>query len=184
MKKLGLQLQTHRLKLNLTQRQLSEKAGVPYSTLRKFESTGTGSMAHFVKMLKALEMLPQLAALGLSEVGLSESSNPRRRVRRRIVVTSASTDNLPIPSHGLKSERLGLSFAYDWSNPQIDDAVLIAKVLDKARFDDVSRTIAHFGLALVEQVAHEFGISLNMGPLGAILPSIRIAQSTQSRPVI
>lgn len=41
----------------------------------------------------------------------------------------------------------GLSFPYDWSNPQIADEVQIAKVLDKARFDDISRTTAPYGPA-------------------------------------
>ena len=66
----------------------------------------------------------------------------------------------------------GLGFPYDWSNPQIADEVQIAKVLDKARFDDISRTTAPYGLPLVELVAWRFGIDLGTGPLGAIMPSI------------
>jgi transcriptional regulator with XRE-family HTH domain len=60
-------LQTHRLQMNLPQRELSEKAGVACSTLRKLEATGMSSLAAFIKLLKTLEMWPQLAALGLSD---------------------------------------------------------------------------------------------------------------------
>jgi transcriptional regulator with XRE-family HTH domain len=181
---LPLLLKTHRLQMNLTQRELSEKAGVAYSTLRKLEATGMGSLTDFVKLLKTLEMWPQLAALGLSDQASNEPIATRRRARKHLNViqpTQAPTSTPATPAFGLKSERLGLSFPYDWSNPEIDDAVLIAKVLDKARFDDVSRTIAHFGLPEVELVAQRFGIALDSGPLGAVLPAIRIAQAALVR---
>jgi hypothetical protein len=38
-----------------------------------------------------------------------------------------------------KSVKIGLSGAYDWSNPNIKDDVLIGKVLEKHKFDDVAR---------------------------------------------
>jgi transcriptional regulator with XRE-family HTH domain len=179
-----LLLQTHRLQMNLTQRELSEKAGVAYSTLRKLEATGMGSLTDFIKLLKTLEMWPQLAALGLSDQASNEPIATRRRARKRLNViqpTQAPISTPAFQAFGLKSERIGLNFPYDWSNPEIDDAVLIAKVLDKARFDDVSRTIAHFGLPEVELVAQRFGIALDSGPLGAVLPAIRIAQAAHVR---
>jgi transcriptional regulator with XRE-family HTH domain len=188
MNPLSIQLQTNRLRLNLTQRQLSEKSGVAYSTLRKLEGTGAGSVSDFVKLLKTLEMRAHLAVLGLARSAAPGDAPIVRRMRARkrsaviaepIQAPAASAP--PKLSNGLKSERLGLSFPYDWSNPQIDDAVLIAKVLDKARFNDVSRTIAHFGLPRVEQIAERFGIAMDRGPLGAILPSIRFARVAHAR---
>jgi transcriptional regulator with XRE-family HTH domain len=181
MQQLAQPIQLHRLDRNLTQRQLAERSGVAYSTLRKLESTGTGSLTDYVKLLQALQMNTQLAALGWND---AQSSAPpmRRRARTRsstpIELESAGpiTVTQSQPASNLKSARIGLSFPYDWSNPQIADEVLIAKVLDKARFDDVSRTTAHYGLPLVELVAQRFGIDLGAGPLGAILPSIRLAQ--------
>lgn len=182
MQQISQPIQIHRLNRNLTQRELAERSGVAYGTLRKLESTGTGSLTDYVKLLQALQMEAQLAALGFDT---SESSKQpiRRRARTRssaliTIKTTTSTTNAPpgTASH-LKSSRLGLSFPYDWSNPQIADDVLIAKVLDKARFEDVSRTTAHYGLPLVELIAQRFGIDLNTGPLGAILPSIRMAQA-------
>jgi transcriptional regulator with XRE-family HTH domain len=181
MQKIAQPIQLHRLDRNLTQRQLAERSGVAYSTLRKLESTGTGSITDYVKLLKALQMNSHLAALGCDE---EQASAPpiRRRARTRSSTPIEFESINPIAAapltttNRLKSSRLGLSFPYDWSNPQIADEVLIAKVLDKARFDDVSRTTAHYGLPLVEQVAQRFGIDLGAGPLGAILPSIRLAQ--------
>ena len=181
MQQLAQPIQLNRLENNLTQRQLAERSGVAYSTLRKLESTGTGSLTDYVKLLQALQMNAQLAALGYNS---NELPAPpiRRRARTKTstpIQLASEKPTLAVQSvveNNLKSSRIGLSFPYDWSNPQITDEVLIAKVLDKARFDDVSRTTAHYGLPLVEQVAERFGIDLASGPLGAILPSIRLAQ--------
>ncbi len=181
MQQIAQPIQLHRLNRNLTQRELAERSGVAYGTLRKLESTGSGSLSDYVKLLQALQMDSQLAALGW-DAGEPTTAPTRRRARTRSpapIMLETTTPNASAPlaaaSH-LKSSRLGLSFPYDWSNPQIADDVLIAKVLDKARFDDVSRTTAHYGLPLVELVAQRFGIDLGAGPLGAILPSIRVAQ--------
>jgi transcriptional regulator with XRE-family HTH domain len=187
MNQLTLLLKSFRLQRNLTQRELSAKADVAYGTLRKLEATGTGSLTDFLKLLKALEMWPQLAALGVNENAQSAppiATAPRRRARKHLTVVQPLQAPFSGPqgqAFGLKSERMGLSFPYDWSNPDIDDAVLIAKVLDKARFTDVSRTIAYFGLDKVEQIAARFGIALDSGPLGAVLPTIRIAQAAHDR---
>lgn len=54
-----------------------------------------------------------------------------------------------------KSARIGLSGAYDWSNPEIRDEVLIAKVLEKFRFEDVARLCFHYGLPRVRRVFRE-----------------------------
>ncbi len=185
MQQIAQHIQRQRLKRNLTQRQLADTSGVAYGTLRKLESTGTGSITDYVKLLQALQMDAQLAALGCDT---NEPTLPpiRRRARTRHAAplaaeaTNSNTSTPPVAASHLKSARLGLSFPYDWSNPQIADEVLIAKVLDKARFDDVSRTTAHYGLPLVEQIAQRFGIDLSAGPLGAILPSIRMAQAAQA----
>lgn len=58
-----------------------------------------------------------------------------------------------------KSEQLGLSGAYDWSNQQIKDHVLIAKVLEKHKFEDVVRVCLFYGLPRVKRVfrQHDHG---------------------------
>ena len=81
-----------------------------------------------------------------------------------------------------KSEVLGLDFPYDWSNAHITDAALIGKVLDRARFMDVSKIFAHFGAGRVEQVAQDFEIDLHAGALGALMPGIAQGELRVSNP--
>ena len=58
-----------------------------------------------------------------------------------------------------KSVKIGLSGAYDWSNPNIRDDVLIAKVLERHKFEDVARLCFYFGVPRVKRVfkRREFG---------------------------
>ena len=51
-----------------------------------------------------------------------------------------------------KSLDIGLSGAYDWSNPSLKDDVLIGKVLKRHKFDDVARICFHFGTTRVRRV--------------------------------
>ena len=51
-----------------------------------------------------------------------------------------------------KSVRIGLSGAYDWSNPNIRDDVLIGKVLEKHKFEDVARLCFYYGIPKVKRV--------------------------------
>ena len=51
-----------------------------------------------------------------------------------------------------KSVKIGLSGAYDWSNPNIKDDVLISKVLEKHKFEDVARLCFYYGVPKVKRV--------------------------------
>ena len=51
-----------------------------------------------------------------------------------------------------KSIQLGLSGAYDWSSTQIKDHVLISKVLEKHKFEDVVRLCLYYGVPRVKRV--------------------------------
>ena len=51
-----------------------------------------------------------------------------------------------------KSIKMGLSGAYDWSNPNIKDDVLIGKVLEKHKFEDVARLCFYYGVPKVKRV--------------------------------
>lgn len=44
-----------------------------------------------------------------------------------------------------RSERLGLSFPYDWSNPDMPLDTFILKVLERGRFEDVLKLVRHVG---------------------------------------
>jgi hypothetical protein len=51
-----------------------------------------------------------------------------------------------------KSVKIGLSGVYDWSNPNIRDDVLIVKVLEKHKFEDVVRLCFYYGIPKVKRV--------------------------------
>ena len=51
-----------------------------------------------------------------------------------------------------KSVKIGLSGAYDWPNPNIRDDVLIGKVLEKHKFEDVARLCFYYGVPKVKRV--------------------------------
>ena len=51
-----------------------------------------------------------------------------------------------------KSVKIGLSGAYDWSNPNIKDDVLIGKVLEVHKFEDVARLCFYYGVPKVKRV--------------------------------
>lgn len=51
-----------------------------------------------------------------------------------------------------KSTQVGLSGAYDWSNPLIKDGVLIRKVLSTHIFEDVARLCLYYGVPKVKRI--------------------------------
>lgn len=51
-----------------------------------------------------------------------------------------------------KSVKIGLSGAYDGSNPNIKDDVLIGHVLEKHKFEDVARLCFYYGIPKVKRV--------------------------------
>lgn len=166
---LGQQIAQERLKQNLTQLELATRAGVTYSTLRKIESTGQGGMAHYAAILLALGQLEQLP---FSAIAAQPELQLNQRKRARTPKVAAKVMLPPQQGAVRLSQKLGLDFPYDWSNPAISDTALIGKVLDKARFMDVSKTFAHYGHARVERAATDLGIDLTSGVLGSLMPGI------------
>lgn len=51
-----------------------------------------------------------------------------------------------------KSIKIGLTGAYDWSNPNFKDDVLIGHVLEKHKFEDVALLCFYFGIPKVKRV--------------------------------
>lgn len=60
---LGEKVKALRLANNWTREELSTRCGVPYSTLRRLESTGEGSMRHYIAVFRALGSLEDFAAM-------------------------------------------------------------------------------------------------------------------------
>lgn len=57
---LGQRIKDERLSQNLSQQELSQRSGVAYSTLRKIESSGEGSMKDYINILQAMSKVDQL----------------------------------------------------------------------------------------------------------------------------
>ena len=57
---LGERITEERLSQNITRRDLASRSGVAYSTLRRIESSGEGSMLHYVAILQALSLVDQI----------------------------------------------------------------------------------------------------------------------------
>jgi len=52
-----------------------------------------------------------------------------------------------------KSDDLGLSIPYDWSNPDISDNAMILNVLQRGFFKDICRIVLHYGFSRVNAIA-------------------------------
>ncbi|VAW82264.1 hypothetical protein MNBD_GAMMA13-6 [hydrothermal vent metagenome] len=90
--KLAKNLRLKRLDIDLTQKGLSERSGVPLPTLRKFEQKGTISLESFLKLLRVLGGLEDiLQTLEPSQTEFSSIDDvldagktpPRKRGRRQ-----------------------------------------------------------------------------------------------------
>lgn len=177
MNQIHAQLKLQRLNCRLTQRELAERSGVAYGSLRRLESTGQGSLRDYFQLQTVFDQVlqPESSETTIVNVLPPQSMQPSaQRVRKKRVPITAivlskvvrETQSLPL------SKKVALDFPYDWSNPNISEEALIAKVLDKARFMDVSRVFAHFGHERVKAVAQDFSIDLAHGVLGALMPGI------------
>jgi len=81
-----------------------------------------------------------------------------------------------------KSDQIGLSAPYDWSNPDIGDEALILKVATSLRFEDLTRLCAHYGVEKVrETIATRLGDELAMAVLNRQLKNIELAIARTSQ---
>ena len=88
-KTIAKKAQEKRLKLNLSQQTLSEKSGVSYGTLKKFEQTGQISLESLIKIALALGEMNKFDQLFTNTdnklpASLDEilDDNPRKRGRK------------------------------------------------------------------------------------------------------
>ncbi len=63
LKQIGEKLKATRLKQNITQQSLADSSGVPLSTLRRIENTGSGSVESLLRLMRELGMLEMLQPL-------------------------------------------------------------------------------------------------------------------------
>lgn len=86
-KDLGQQIRSLRLRKNLDQEALAERAGVALSALKNLESGKGTALKTFIKVLRALERLEWLQtlapAVSISPLQILESKPPRQRASRK-----------------------------------------------------------------------------------------------------
>jgi len=88
---LGEKVKALRLACNWTREELATRCGVPYSTLRRLESTGEGSMRHYIAVFRTLGSLEDFSALrALPPVSPYELIQHRGKPRQR--ASARSTD--------------------------------------------------------------------------------------------
>lgn len=87
---LGARAQRLRLLRNLTQEELAKNAGIGIKALRRFESTGQGTLENVVRVASALGVEDAFGALfeaprfnSLAEVEAQAAVLTRRRARKR-----------------------------------------------------------------------------------------------------
>ncbi len=87
--KIALKMRAKRLDLNLSQQTLSDKSGVSYGVLKKFERTGQISLESLLKLafaLRAMDDFDNLFALDKPQAALSLDEliedNSRKRGRK------------------------------------------------------------------------------------------------------
>ena len=72
------------------------------------------------------------------------------------------------------SQRLDLQFPYDWSNSKMSEDVLINKVLEKSRFEDVMRVAYYYGFLRINQTANQLYNGAVSVRLSSILKNIEV----------
>lgn len=86
-KDLGRQVRSLRLRKNLPQERLAERAGVALSALKNLESGKGAALKTLIKVLKALERLAWLDTLApvvsISPLQILKSKPPRQRASRK-----------------------------------------------------------------------------------------------------
>lgn len=69
------------------------------------------------------------------------------------IAANYSMPTVPVPDKDRLVIKLGLSFAYDWSNPGgISDEALIINVLKRGIFEDICKICAYYGIEKVDSL--------------------------------
>lgn len=77
----GKKVKRMRLHCNLTRHEVAHRSGVPYSTLRRLETTGEGSMRDYIRVFQALNRMDELASLIKAPSVMPACTKERERAR-------------------------------------------------------------------------------------------------------
>lgn len=90
MAELGRRLKEHRLRRNMLQKELAQKAGISLSALKKLEGNGKVTLENFMKVVFALRLekemmsLFEAPALSIAQVEALKAPMRQRATRRKV----------------------------------------------------------------------------------------------------
>lgn len=90
LEELGQRLKAHRLRRNLLQKELADRAGISVSALKKLENDGKVTLENFVKVVFALRLEKEMMnlfvppALSISQVEALKAPVRQRAAKRKL----------------------------------------------------------------------------------------------------
>lgn len=118
---IGSSIRHRRIKSGLSQAELAARSGVSRATINALEK-GT-----------------------IKEIGVNRLS----AIIRTANALQPKPKGMSLQVSKRKSEELGLSFPYDWSNPSLPDELLIDRVLERGIYEDIARITAAYGIQAI-----------------------------------
>lgn len=130
-----------------SQAEIAQAAGVSRVTVARMETQATSDMSLQVvmKLLESAGYELKIEPKSKARAEKQAKSQRSEAVRRYLAQTHSPSGASP----------LKLEFAYNWSNPNMPDDVLIRKVLEKGRFHDLAVICKQYGLARVRGLAED-----------------------------
>lgn len=128
-----------------SQAAIAQAAGVSRVTVARMETQATSDMSLQVVMKLLDSAGYELKIEPKSKVSAEKQAKNQRSeaVRRYLAQTPSPADAWP----------LKLEFAYNWSNPNMPEDVLIRKVVEKGRFHDLAVICKQYSLPRVRALA-------------------------------
>ena len=134
LKTIGLQIRQSRQQLGLSQVELAQLAEVSRATIIGIEN-GT---------IKEIGVNRLNRIVTASRTPSRPGNTPRQTKHQKKYQTNR------------KSENLKLSFPYDWSNPSMNDSVLIDKVVERGLFEDMAKIAFRYGINALRRAVTSF----------------------------
>ena len=152
---LGARVREQRLLRDLTAEQLAAQTKLNRKTILDIEAGRDVRLSSFLRTIRALEVEENVIASLPKQKAADYLKNTRGQPRKRSLGTAKPAQKPVVLPHSIdppasKSKSLGLSFPYDWSNPNINDISLIINVLERGIYEDICRICVCYGIEKVE----------------------------------
>lgn len=147
---LGQKIATARKERGITQREMAATVGISPQTMLFIERGRPNvQIGHYARALSVLNA-PMLSLQTQTQPTAYKKALPSPSAR-----ANAIRHHLAVAQQQRATYTGKLEFAYDWSNTNMTDEMLIRKVVDKGRFHDLAVICKQFGLEQVRRIANE-----------------------------